>query len=168
MSQSRFLTDGEKVEFFAEQVQVDMKDFPHKNVLKVYEGSKILLYHWHDDDLVIFDSILMCTGLMTTGAGMTVSFVDCHSHELHVIDDYPLLMASDSLVVKVPSRCLVERTIMRDGPVGHLEGVTAVVDIYTKCSPVNISSHPQAVALNAAKKFFGHNTYANAIKLEGM
>lgn len=162
----KFLSDDEKVRFYAAKVGVNMNRFPHREVVKVYEGVDILLYHWEPDNLVVFDTTFRCTGLLLTGQGMMVTLVDRRTYAIYTIIDTPETVGPYDTVVKIPSRCLVERTIRTDdGNREYLEGVTAMVEFYTKSSPsAGFLNHSQVTPLNSARKFFGQKVFDNAVK----
>lgn len=157
----RFLSDTEKVEFYAKKSGVAMRQFPARNIIKVYEGADILVYHRESGGTVVFDTTLRCTGLLLTRQGMMVTLVDRKTYAIYTVIDAPGTIGSYGMVVKVPSRCLIERTVKVGSGGETLEGVTAMIEFYT---PVSWGS-TRVISLNSAAKFFGATAFENAIQL---
>jgi hypothetical protein len=158
-----FLNDEQKLKHYMEMAGHNRNVYRHQAFLKIYEGCEILLYHYDNDGDLMLDTVLVCSGFLLTEKRAQATFIDRTNFKLITIGDLPFKVSDHNILLSMPVRCLVERTIKITSNGSVLQGMTSALLAQTKSNPDRkIIGHMQAVNLTQVHKRFTHKEFNDA------
>ena len=150
-----FLSDAEKMRHYMEVSGFSCDVYNFRMLLKIYEGGEILIYHFNSKGILVYDTVLMCTGFSASDKGMQATFVDRKDFKVTNVRDVPNKIAGRDLLTSMPVRCMIERTIKITASGCPIQGISAAIMLYMKSDPKDrIPGHHYAIGLTRVKKMF--------------
>ncbi len=159
-SKPGFLSDDEKEKYFAKLGDCDLGVYKYYSTVKAYVGAEILLYHYDAVGHVIWDGVLMCTGILVTEEGLKITLVDRVSYIITKAVDVPTAVYPYDIMTHAPHRCFLDRTVKTTQRGTRLLGLATSLSFRSLSDPrEQVPDHVQAVPLGKAKRFFGEKEY---------
>ncbi len=153
MRNSGFLTEDEKLKFYANDNGIDMRECPELIKLKVFRGAEFLVYGFDKEEGLKIHTSFIVTGISADDdKGVTVTFMDKKSYQQFKLDSRPRRLGEYTPLVHVPTNTWIERTVktVKYGP--KKEGLATLVcchlqSLQTKRIPGHTYVIPQQLVL---------------------
>lgn len=166
MRESQFLTDQEKLEYYAQLGDVDLQRYPYVSSVKIYEGAEILMYYYDSHRKLHIVSVLLCTDIRIDRNGIKVTMLDKKSYKIMRVGEIPHNILDFDILFHTFHRCAVERVVKRTKAAGrYIQDITTALCFRSTSDPKEeLPYHVQAVPYTAVKKRFTEDEFEDALQ----